>query len=205
MSTLNNIKFHYFAFPGRGEFVQILLDDAGLDYEKVVIRLRDWYSKKAELIAQGVPAPTLPYLTIDGKYVGKTVPTMRYLSKQLGKYIGDNDVENQYLDMLSDICMEWYNAWAYPHYIIKTEEAETKYQNTVGIMYHDTFENVLAKTGGPYVLGDRISYVDFIIYHSLVEDTLRQNINKSNKYPHLKKLIDAIESRPSLKKHLSKL
>jgi glutaredoxin len=133
-----------------------LLDDAGLDYEKVVVRYKNWAEKKAQLAAEGVPKPTLPYLTIDGKYIGKTVATMRYVSKQLGKYLGDNDLENQHLDMLSDICMEWYSAWAYPHYIVKTEEAEMAYQNKAGKMYHDTFEKVVAKSDGPYVLGDRV-------------------------------------------------
>jgi hypothetical protein len=109
------------------------------------------------MMAQGIPAPTLPYLIIDGKYMGKTAPIMRYISKQIGKYLADNDVDNQYLDSLADICMDWYMLWVDAHYVPgSSPEAENKFHTERAPFFHTSFENVLAKSSGPYILGEKV-------------------------------------------------
>jgi hypothetical protein len=109
------------------------------------------------MMAQGIPAPTLPYLTIDGKYMGKTTPIMRYISKQIGKYLADNDMDNQYLDSLADICMDWYMLWVDAHYVPgSSPETESKFHIERSPFFHTSFENVLSKSSGPYVLGEKV-------------------------------------------------
>ncbi|KAI8879274.1 glutathione S-transferase [Backusella circina FSU 941] len=206
MSSLSNIKLYYYPFPGRSEYVKLLLDDANVDYETFTITKKDWPQKKAELMEEGIPVPTLPYLLVNGQYIGNTAPIMRYLSKQLGNYLGENDLENHLLDCWADIGMDWFLAWVDAHYLpTSNEETEKKYHSKDGRgpLYHKSFESILAKSSGPYVLGEKISYVDFIVYHSCVEDGLYKIIDVA-KYPNLKKLFDAIDSRPTLKKHFSK-
>jgi hypothetical protein len=110
------------------------------------------------MIDLGIPVPTVPYLTINDKYMGKTNPTMRYLSKQLGEYTADNDLYEHYLDSMADLCRDWFNAWVTPHYLTKPNgPAEEEYQANVAPLYHNGVEKELGKNNsGPYILGEKV-------------------------------------------------
>ncbi|KAI9266999.1 glutathione S-transferase [Sporodiniella umbellata] len=207
-AELKGLKLYYFAevngstTMGRGEFVKLLLEDAGLEHEYERVTFEQWGEKKQELIKQKVPSPTLPYITIGDKYYGKTVPIMRFIAKKLGKYNGSNDDEEQVLDAHADTVMDWAYRWASAVFG-KSEEALKTYEQTHRINSHAAIETILASSNGPYVLGEKITYVDFLIYHMTDDDV--QGAVDSQKYPNLQKLLDAIKARPSLKKHFDSL
>ncbi|CEG82505.1 hypothetical protein RMATCC62417_16568 [Rhizopus microsporus] len=207
-SDLKDIKLYYFSkvkdslTMGRGEPVRLLLEDAGVDYEYVRLTADQWKEKKAELIKEGIPGPTMPYITINGKHYGKTVPTMRFLAKKLGKYLGENDDEEQLLDAYADFANDWTSRWATTLFRGSDEDkkvyAETTFPQTL-----DTVEQMLSKSSGPYLLGERITYADFLIFHQLDDDN--QAKVDSQKYPQLAAFVEAIKSRSSLQKHFNSL
>lgn len=186
---------------GRGEYVRLLLEDAGVDFKYVRHNAAGWQEKKKEMLAQNIRAPTMPFITLDGKYYGKTVPLMRFISKKLGKYQGENDDEEQLLDSYTDIIMDWAGKWAGAIFG-NNEETLKSYRAEYVPQSHKTWDDILSDvTSGPYLLGDRISYADFALYHILEDDNEAQV--DATSYPHLAAFVQAIQARPNLSKYLA--
>ncbi|KAF7725063.1 hypothetical protein EC973_000470 [Apophysomyces ossiformis] len=133
---------------GLGEHVKLLLEDAAIEHEYVRVVHEDWPSMKEQLIQEGYPMATLPVLEL-----------------RLGKYLGADEEENQYLDALSDTAMDWHQDW------IKSK-----------------------------ILGNEISYVDFLVYHRIDDDKADYEA-----YPHVANMIKAINDRPALQNHFAKV
>lgn len=186
------------ATMGRGEYIRLLLEDAGVDFEYVRHSAAEWKELKQQLLADKVRAPTMPYITVDGEYYGKTVPVMRFLSHKLGQYEGSNEKEVQLLDAYSDMIMDWAFRWAIG---VFGDEAQLKaYKETHAVNNYKNFEEILSDNEGPFLLGDKISYADFILYHMIEDDG--SAIDAASQ-PHLSAFINAIENRPNLKKYLA--
>jgi hypothetical protein len=69
-----------------GENLNLFLKDAGVDFTYQRVSSGEWTAIKEDLVNKNVASPTLPIVEVDGKVFTKTVPTLRYLSKKLGKY-----------------------------------------------------------------------------------------------------------------------
>ena len=60
----------------------------------------------------------------------------------------------------------------------------------------------LSKTG-PYILGENVTYADFVIYQILHDENLTKDGSVGLKdYPRLTQLLDAVESRPNIEAFL---
>ena len=56
---------------------------------------------------------------------------------------------------------------------------------------------------GPFVIGEKVTYADLVIYQICHDEQLTQNGRAGLKdYPRLAKLVDGVESRPNIKKFL---
>lgn len=62
--------------------------------------------------------------------------------------------------------------------------------------------NPLSSGGKGFVLGDRITYADLVIYQICHDELKGDGWKVLNDYPRLKKLVDAVEARPNVKKFL---
>lgn len=140
----------------------------------------------------------MPYITVDGKYYGKTFPSIRFLVNKLGQYGGRNDDEVQLLDAYTDTIVDWMTNFI--TYAYRNGDADT-YLKKQAPLALKTMEDILSdSTSGPYILGDYISYTDFLLYHALEEDGTEIT---SENYPHIHQFIQAMENRPNLKKYLA--
>lgn len=185
---------------GRGEFIRLLLEDAGIDFEYIKYNAAEWKEVKQQLVADKIRGPTMPYILVNGEYYGKTVPIMRFISRKLGKYEGRNDQENQLLDAYSDAIMDWAFRWAMASFGDVTEEQKQTYKDTHAANAYKSFEEILSDTEGPYLLGENISYADFVLYHMMEDDG--SAIDAATQ-PHLSAFVQAVESRPNMKKYLA--
>jgi glutathione S-transferase len=185
---------------GRGEYVRLLLEDAGVDFEYVRLSAAEWKEEKAKLLANKIRAPTMPYITIDGKYYGKTLPLLRLISHKLGKYGGRNEEEAHLVDAYTDIVMDWAGKWAEALFGSNAEEALKTYKETTIPEFMNTFEDILSDTEGPYLLGQEISYADFALYHLLEDDG---SAIDASTHPRLTAFVQAIENRPNIKAYLA--
>ncbi|KAI8967885.1 glutathione S-transferase [Mycotypha africana] len=205
VSELKNLELHYFSLlkgspiMGRGEYVRLLLIDAGLDFKYVRHTFDEWKVLKQQLIEQqNAGIPTMPFMYIDGKYYSKTVPLMRFIARKLGQYEGKDDDENQLLDAYSDMIMDWATAWAIATFR-GTDEQRENYKTTTSPEKYETWETILSNKKGPYVLGERITYVDFLLFHVLEDDDHVDAL----KHPNLSKFVEAMKNRPNLKPYLA--
>ncbi|KAG2208969.1 hypothetical protein INT47_011109 [Mucor saturninus] len=204
---MEKITLYYFIVGdkvtrARGENVKLLLEDAGLDNEYVRLsRDENWSAKKAQLIEEGFLSPTLPYIEVGGKKFGKTVPIMQYISVKLGnKYHGSNAEEDQYLAYVAEITNEWFECLK--NAFIGNDEKKENHKNIVTPRYINLFEKSYAKHDGPYILGEKITYPDFLVYHLLDDDLALHRLDGS---PNLQKFVGAFEQRPNIKKYLATL
>lgn len=186
---------------GRGEHVRLLLQDAGIEYEYIRHTFDEWKEHKQKLLEENVRDPTMPYIIMDGKYYSKTTPLLRFLSRKLNKYEGSNDDEVQLLDAYADILMDWSTKWACTTFGSFTEAAMKTYKEETGPKYYKTFNDILSDRPGPFLLGETITYPDFILYHVMEDDS---NVTFDGKaFPHLNAFVDAIRNRPNLKTYLA--
>lgn len=60
----------------------------------------------------------------------------------------------------------------------------------------------LSRTG-PYIIGQRVTYADLVLYQILHDENLTQEERKGlQEYPRLGQLVDAVEARPNIKAFL---
>ncbi|KAF1799913.1 glutathione S-transferase [Mucor lusitanicus] len=208
--TINfgDIKLYYFGpingspTCGRGEHIRLLLKDAGIDFDYVRLEGKEWMELKQKLVADKKAAsPTLPFITIDGKYYGKTIPIMRYISNKLGKYIASNEEDVQLVDAYADVVMGWIDRWANAYFWNPNEETVKKYEGEQIAQAYTDFENILATRGGPYLLGETITYPDFVLFHMMEDDGTAAS--KAPTHPHVDAFIKAMQERPNLKPYLT--
>ncbi|RCI04010.1 hypothetical protein CU098_011149 [Rhizopus stolonifer] len=209
MSGLSNLKLYYFTQVkgkttlGRGEYVRLLLEDAGVDFEYDRCTFEEWGIQKEKLIAQGIHKPTLPYITIDGKYYGNTAPIMRFISKKLDKYQGKDEDEAQLVDAYADTVTDDITRWAAANFR-GIEQLTQKYNEVDRPQAFETYERILGSKPGPYLLGEEVSYADFFLYHYLEDDASAFEASDfKSTHPHLAAFIEAIQNRPNLKKYLA--
>ncbi|KAG1472193.1 hypothetical protein G6F56_001690 [Rhizopus delemar] len=206
---MEKITLYYFLVPGqptlaRGENIKLFLVDAGLDHEYVRIE-RDsgnWPVMKEQLEKEGYYAGSLPYIKMGDKVFGRTVPIMRYLSAKMDyKYHGSTEEENFQLDVISDMTDDWFEHMKNAFFgddAKKKHHAETQRPGWLA-----KFEKYYSdNTEGPYILGNKITYSDFLIYHLIDDDSARDLLSD---YPNLKIFAEAFEARPNIKEYLKTL
>ncbi|KAI7847252.1 glutathione S-transferase [Circinella umbellata] len=201
MTLTSHVKLTYFNIGTRGiaEPIKLLLQDSETSHEYTRVELDEWPKGKTEFIEKGLIFGTVPFVELDGKYLGASVPLMRLLSKKLGgKYQGSTDEEEYLVDMIADFCIDWRGDISRATFIKDTRE---KYITEQKPKHQGRFEQAYGLNDGPYLLGQKISYADFIVYHNIVKDG--QRTQGLEQYPNLAKFVKAFEERPNLKEYVA--
>ncbi|KAI8062878.1 class gamma glutathione S-transferase [Gongronella butleri] len=201
------VTLHYFVINGMkssralGENVNLMLKDSGEKYEYLRHTGEEWKELKAKMQKEGIHAATMPMVEIDGKFYNKTTPTMRYLARKLGKYGGASEEQWHYLDSLADCTLDWFHSYRV-FFREREPEAYKKHIEEDTKKYLGIFDAVYGQHGGPYILGEEISYVDFLVYHNIDDDHAWDLVKD---YPNVAKFVQAFESRPNLAEYLIKV
>ncbi|RKP06246.1 hypothetical protein THASP1DRAFT_18704 [Thamnocephalis sphaerospora] len=205
MTITGKVKLHYFAKLdvskiGRRGPVQFLLEDAGIPYELYLHQIGEWFAQKAELVASDrTPYAVLPCIELEGKVHVQSQPILRLLSQRLGKYAGNNAEEAHLVDTFSDMANDWFGAWG--RTVFESDEVHNKkYVDVLLPGYLDAAERFLSlNKQGPYLLGEELSYGDFILA-SVVNDNGNLQLDG---HPHVKAAVEAIFAKPYAKTVLS--
>lgn len=198
---MHHINNFFVAIIGRGEYVRLLLQDAGVDFEYVRHTFPEWIQLKQKLLSENIRAPTMPFITIDGKYYGKTAPILRFISQKLNKYGGSDEDETQLLDVYTDMIMDWTMQLSASNWGSFTEAATKTYKDATRPQLYKTFNDILSDTKGPFLLGENISYADFAFYHILEDETeIKIDVEA---LPYIAVFVEAVANRPNLKIYLA--
>jgi len=189
-------KLHYFNLRGRAELARLILAYANVEYEDFRFPREEWPKHKPNY-----PFGQVPVLEVDGKVLAQSHSIARYLAKKHG-LAGQDDWEEAMADMYTDGLMDIINAGRPYRLESDPEKKKQLFQEhlTKDIRPHiQLIEKRLAENGTGYLVGSSLTWAD-LGYADVIPTFLELVPDLLDNAPHLKKLINAIEAIPSIKK-----
>ncbi|KAL8909667.1 MAG: hypothetical protein Q9171_004938 [Xanthocarpia ochracea] len=197
---------HYldFASRGRGQVIRLMCEDAGIAYIDIRYSFEEYPDYKKTVIVEKNPTANVPILELDGKTLTQSYAILRRFARQLGKYDGETEEEKYWADAMCDIAIDWRYSFVSAFFSPNKEETYPKHQQTDRRRFLKALETHLTRhessLQGPYVVGEKFTYADMVIYQILHDENLTQDGMKDlQEYPRLKQLADAVENRPNVK------
>ena len=176
--------YYWPVLQGRGEYVRLVLEEAGAEYVDVARLPDDEGGGFAPLLAfmqgeqPGMP-PYAPPILVDGDMVlAQSAAICAYLGERHGLAPEDATRRKQALQLqltVGDVSDEAHNT----HHPVSTDlyyedqkeaalEASTRFLKTRLPKFLDYFERVLQRGGGPWLMGESLTYPDLSLFQ-LVE------------------------------------
>jgi glutathione S-transferase len=212
--------YYWPTIQGRGEFVRLALEEAGADYIDVARRPGK----------RGVPAMTRlmddtrskrppyapPFLKAGRLVIAQTANILLYLGPRLGLAPRDDAGRlwaHQLQLTISDLVVEIHDTHhPVTTYLYYEEQRPAAKRRTADFWRYRVpkilgyFERVLARSGGPHVLGRRLCYVDLSLFQII--EGLRYAFPKrmqrfEKKMPRLVALHDRVAKRPRIAAYLA--
>jgi glutathione S-transferase len=212
--------YYWPTIQGRGEFVRLALEEAGADYIDVARRpgRRGVPAMMKFLDGTRIERPPFapPFLKAGKLVIGQTANILLYLGPRLGLAPRDEAGAlwvHQLQLTITDLVVEIHDThhpvsgWLFfeeQRPAAKRRSADFwRYRVPKFLGY---FERVLAKSGGPYLLGRRLSYVDLSLFQ--VVEGLRYAFPKrmkrfEKKVPKVIALHDRVAKRPRIAAYLA--
>ena len=212
--------YYWPTIQGRGEFVRLALEEAGADYIDVARRPGK----------RGVPAMTKlmddrrskrppyapPFIKAGKLVIAQTANILLYLGPRLGLAPRDEAGRlwaHQLQLTISDLVIEIHDTHhPVTTYLYYEEQRPAAKRRTADFWRYRVpkilgyFERVLARSGGPHVLGRRLCYVDLSLFQII--EGLRYAFPKrmqrfEKKVPRLVALHDRVAKRPRIAAYLA--
>lgn len=189
------------------QMVRVLLHDQGVQYEEVYAD--NWPELKKEGIADGsLPFGQLPKYEEEGLVLVQSQSIMRHLARKYKLY-GKDDKEAAMTDMIADEVADFrrtYGTLVYgdscaPEKVEAFKAALMDRFGRGGYLGH--IEAFLAKNGGPFLIGESLTFADYCLFELLGTITrLIPDLLSANPVPHLAKWYTAFGERPALKAYV---
>jgi glutathione S-transferase len=211
--------YYWPSIQGRGEFVRLALEEAGADYVDIARRpgQRSVPAMMRLLEGKGIDRPPYapPFLKAGKLVIAQTAMILHYLGPRLGlapRREADRLWLHQLQLTITDLVVQIHDT----HHPISSalyyedQRPEAK-RRTAEFWRHRLpkflgyFENVLERSGGPYLLGRKRSYVDlslFQIVAGLYYAFPKRMKRFERKVPLLIALRDRVAARPRIKAYL---
>jgi glutathione S-transferase len=216
------VRYELYYWPsiqGRGEFVRLALEEAGADYVDVARRGKSGMAAMMKLLESkslARPPYAPPFLKAGKDMIGQTALILFYLGPRLGLAPRDEAARlwtHQLQLTITDLVVHIHDThhpisgWLYYE-----EQKPAAKRRTADFWRHRVpkflgyFERVLQRSGGKYMVGRRLSYVDLSLFQ--IVEGLRYAFPKrmkrfERKVPLLIALHDRIAQRPRIKAYLS--
>jgi glutathione S-transferase len=217
------MRYELYYWPdiqGRGEFIRLALEEAAADYVDVARRRgkRGVAAMRNLLDGRGIArAPYAPPFLRAGKLVvAQTANILLYLGARLGLAPRDEAGRlwvHQLQLTISDLVVEIHDThhpisgWLYFEEQRPAARRRTRdFWRYRVPKYLGYFERVLAKSGGPHLLGRRLSYADLSLFQ--IVEGLRYAFPKrmrrfERKVPRVIALHDRVAARPRIAAYLA--
>jgi glutathione S-transferase len=211
--------YYWPTIQGRGEFIRLALEEAGADYVDIARRpgRRGVPAMKKVLAAKRLARPPYapPFLKAGKLVIGQTANILLYLGPRLGLAPRDEagalwahhlqltiaDLVTHIHDTHHPISGWFFNEQQRPAAKLRT--ADFWRYRLPKFLGH--FERVLERSGGPHLLGRRLTYVDLSLFQ--VVEGLRYAFPKrmkrfERKVPRVIALHDRVAKRPRIAAYL---
>ncbi|HEY4141265.1 MAG TPA: glutathione S-transferase family protein [Pseudolabrys sp.] len=210
--------FYWPGIQGRGEFVRLALEDAGAAYDDVARGKGGMDRMMAMMKGQGEKRPPFapPFLKSGKLVIAQVANILFYLGPRL-KLAPRDEANRLWLNALQLTVADFVKEVHDTHHPIATglyyedqkPEAKQYAQSFLkerAPKYLGYFEEVLGKSGGPFVLGRKVTYVDLSLFQ-LIEG-LRYAFPKAmkrieRKVPTVVDVHDRVAKRKGIKAYLA--
>lgn len=211
--------YYWPSIQGRGEFVRLALEEAGADYVDVARRGKSGMAAMMKLLeSRSLTRPPYapPFLKAGKDIVAQTALILFYLGPRLGLAPRDKASRlwvHQLQLTITDLVVQIHDThhpisgWLY----YEEQKAAAKRRTQDFWRYRvpkflGYFESVLQRSGGRYMVGRRVSYIDLSLFQ--IVEGLRYAFPKRMKrferrVPLLIALHDRVAQRPRIKAYLS--
>ena len=209
--------YYWPTIQGRGEFIRLALEEAGADYVDVARkRGRDSNIAFMERRREMHPPFAPPILKAGSRVIAQTALILHWLGPRL-KLAPKNEAERLWAHQLqltiTDLVVEIHDthhpvtSWLYFEEQVPSAKRRTRdfwrYRVPKFLGY---FETVLARSGGPWLLGRRLSYVDLSLFQII--EGLRYAFPKrmkrfEKKIPGAIALHDRVAQRPRIAAYMA--
>jgi glutathione S-transferase len=217
------MRYELYYWPdiqGRGEFIRLALEEAGAGYVDVA-RKRGKAGVGAMMRLMtgtriGRPPFAPPFLKAGKLIVAQTANILLYLGPRLGLAPRDEAGRlwvHQLQLTITDLVVEIHDTHhPVTTYLYYEEQRPAAKRRTADFWRYrvpkilDYFERVLARSGGPFILGRRLCYVDLSLFQ--IVEGLRYAFPKrmkrfERKIPRMLALHDRVAARPRLAAYLA--
>jgi len=189
------MKLGYWGIRGLGQPIRFLATYLGVELDEKRYSNFDEYS--AEKLNLGLDFPNLPYL-IGGDF---KMTECRAILKRIAngtKTYPSTVAETAICDMVENVLWDvWFGLLRYCNAALDALKGYVDNEIPKKLTYLNTFLK-----NKKYILGDQISYVDFIMYEMLFHFTQYQ-ADYVDKYPELKRFMKAFEEIPEISKYIA--
>jgi glutathione S-transferase len=216
------VRYELYYWPsiqGRGEFVRLVLEEAGADYVDVARRGKSGMAAMMKFLERkslARPSYAPPFLKAGKDIIGQTALILFYLGARLGLAPRDEASRlwvHQLQLTITDLVVHIHDThhpvsgWLYYEEQKPAAKRRTqdfwRYRAPKFLGY---FERVLQRNGGKYMVGRQLSYVDLSLFQ--IVEGLRYAFPKrmkrfERKVPLLIALHDRVAQRPRIKAYLS--
>ena len=208
--------FYWPGIQGRGEFVRLALEDAGASYDDVARKSGGMGRVTAMMDKEKRPPFAPPFLKAGRLVIAQAAEILFYLGPKL-KLAPRAEADRLWLHQLQLTVTDFVKEIHDTHHPLGGEfyyedakpEAKRFTENFLAERapkYLGYFDTVIKKSGGPYLLGRRVSYGDLSLFQ-LIEG-LRYAFPKAMKrierdVPRVVAVHDKVAERPGIKKYLA--
>jgi glutathione S-transferase len=212
-------ELYYWAeIQGRGEFVRLALEEAGADYVDVARAGKGEEKMMALLNGKRVKHPPFapPFLKAGKLLIGQTANILLFLGERHGLTPKNEEGRlwtHQLQLTIADFVVEIHDTH-HPlgvsfYYEDQKQEAKRRTQDFLknrAPKFLDYFERVLTRSGGPYLLGRKLTYADLSLFQ--IVEGLRYAFPKAmkrleKKHPRVVALHDRVAVRPRIKAYIA--
>ncbi|KAF8608258.1 glutathione S-transferase-like protein [Ceratobasidium sp. AG-I] len=204
---------YYFDYlsRGRGEVIRLFFEDAGIAFKDFRFGFEDYNGQvKSGEITKLSPTNSLPVVELAGAKYSQSYALLRLWARQLGKYDGKTDLEKYYVDAITDIASDWRSKFVDSAFRTskdgmgaRGDEKEMEYHKSFTVPKYASALNTHLSTnplssGGPFVLGNEITYADIVIFQIAHDD----DWTGLDGNPRLNELVQAVKARPRVAEYM---
>ena len=215
------MRYELYYWPeiqGRGEYVRLALEEAGADYVDVA-RHGTGEDRMIELMSKGrmaTPPFAPPFLKAGKIWIAQTANILLYLGAREGlapkaeaARLWAHELQLTISDFVAEIHDTHHPVGSGLYYEDQKKEAKRYAENfrkTRAPKFLGYFDQVIQKSGGPFLLGRRLTYPDLSLFQ--VVDGLRYAFPKMMKrlernVPRVVEVHDRVAKRPRIATYLA--
>lgn len=209
--------YYWPSIQGRGEYVRLALEEAGADYDDVARSERGIAAMTKMMQARsGTPPFAPPFLKAGSLVIGQTANILLYLGSRHGlapKAEAGRLMVHELQLTIADFVAEVHDthhpigvSLYYEDQRAPAKKRTAEFWKERVPKYLGYFERLLQHSGGSWVTGRRLSYVDLSLFQ--IVEGLRYGFPKrmkafERKIPGLVDLRDRVAIRPNIKAYLA--